>query len=90
MTGESKSLFSVLRSKREFMPEGFRDDDGVWHDGPHRIEFDEALAEIEDAFKRVFLLARVANEGDPWFAEHEGVDAAAIYDQARKVLGMDE
>jgi hypothetical protein len=29
----------------QFVPDGFRDEDGVWHDGPHRTA---ALAELDD------------------------------------------
>ncbi len=36
-----------LRDLRQFIPDGFRDEDGVWHDGPHRIAFDQAVERLE-------------------------------------------
>lgn len=44
---ERESLFHALRQKRDFLPDGFRDEDGVWQDGPHRAEFDSALNDLE-------------------------------------------
>lgn len=47
-SSETRSPIDVLREKADlFVITGFRDDDGVWHDGPHRIEFDIALTNIE-------------------------------------------
>ena len=64
MTSESNALFSVLRQKREFLPDGFRDEDGVWHDGPHREEFDAMVNELSSIVTGLtsYALAGPSNE----------------------------
>jgi hypothetical protein len=49
------SLFAVLREKGQFIPNGFRDDDGVWHDGPHSAEFATTISKLEYGWKRLRL-----------------------------------
>lgn len=40
----------VLLSKiNQFVPSGFRDEDGVWWEGPHRIEAQRAVDDLADA-----------------------------------------
>jgi hypothetical protein len=34
----------------------------------------------------LFTLAAVAHEGDPWYAEQEGLDGEKILDDAQKTL----
>ena len=36
-----------------FVPEGFRDEDGVWHDGPHKSEATVALAALVERNQRL-------------------------------------
>lgn len=45
-TESPKSPIEMIRSKRRFIPAGFRDEDGVWHNGPHQLEFDNALDKL--------------------------------------------
>lgn len=46
-THDVDTLVATLREKADlFVRPGFRDEDGVWHDGPHRIEFDAALHDL--------------------------------------------
>lgn len=40
-------MFEKLRSFARFIPDGFRDEDGVWHEGPHRVEFEATLELLE-------------------------------------------
>lgn len=47
------------------------------------------LPDLREALISMRRLASAADGGDPWYAEHEGIDAAAIYTEARWVLGED-
>jgi DNA repair exonuclease SbcCD ATPase subunit len=50
-SGREKAL-ETLREKADlFVHEGFRDEDGPWRDGPHRIEFYAALAALAAEFR---------------------------------------
>ena len=60
---EIERLVETVRGKRQFIPNGFSDENGVWHDGPHLIEFDAALTR----------LARICEE------QREALDAARAY-----------
>lgn len=46
-----------------------------------------ALRTTRAALLSMRELAAVADNGDPWYAEHEGLDAAAIFAEARAALG---
>lgn len=41
---------------------------------------------LRRALEAVFEVAAVANEGDPWYCEHEGIDAEAAFKLAREAL----
>lgn len=44
----TRSPIGVLYEKADlFVRSGFRDEDGVWYDGPHLAGFDAALADVE-------------------------------------------
>jgi len=52
-------------------------------------ELNKALEEVErlgEALIAMRELAVVANDGDPWYAEHEGVDAGRAFALARAAL----
>ena len=60
---------TTLRAQIEqFVPDGFRDEDGVWHEGPHRRDafaaVDELEAEIERLRERNIRLMELASRGD--------------------------
>jgi hypothetical protein len=61
------SLFSILREKGQFIPGGFRDEDGEWHDGPHSAEFAKALSQLEHAVREAYH--RRVPETDRWFCQ---------------------
>ncbi len=44
---------------------------------------------LRDALITMRTLALCANEGDPWYAENEGIDSEAIFKQAREALAGD-
>jgi hypothetical protein len=44
------------------------------------------IQRLREALVAMRELAAVAHNGDPWYAEHEGVDAAAIFEQAKQAL----
>jgi hypothetical protein len=78
------SLFSILRSKREFLPDGFRDDDGVWHDGPHQAEFDEAL------FKLFLLLGSLSSFAiAPPYNEASVAARDSVVRRAKEAMGLE-
>lgn len=53
----------VLREKADlFVLSGFRDEDGVWHDGPHCIEFDAALAQLEALVEEASMSVDIGDE----------------------------
>jgi hypothetical protein len=41
---------------------------------------------LEEALRNMTQLAGVSHEGDPWFAEDAGLDAADIFREARAAL----
>ena len=43
-------------------------------------------AELAEALKAIGEVAFVAHEGDPWYAEHEGIDAEIAFAKYRAVL----
>lgn len=45
-----------------------------------------ALEQLRRALEAVFEVAAVANEGDPWYCENEGIDAEAAFVLARAAL----
>lgn len=45
---------------------------------------------LEGALRSMRALASVSTEGDPWYAENSGLDADAIFLQARKALREEE
>jgi hypothetical protein len=45
-----------------------------------------ALVNVAKAAGPLFTLAAVAHEGDPWYAENEGLDAEKILADAREAL----
>lgn len=47
------------------------------------------IDKLEAALRSMRELAAVAHNGDPWYAENEGMDASAIFKQAREALGED-
>ena len=44
------------------------------------------LADAMEALEAMTELAAVAHNGDPWYAEHEGLDASAIFQERRDFL----
>ena len=44
------------------------------------------VVELETALEETYGLAMSANEGDPWYAAHDGLDADAILGRARALL----
>lgn len=65
MTGDA---LTVLRDKMNlFVPSGFRDEDGVWHDGPHQIEFIAALDAVEalvESMREITNTQQATSSGD--------------------------
>ncbi len=49
-----------------------------------------AVKRLSDALRAMRQLAGISTEGDPWYAEHEGIDADAIFKQAKAALGEEE
>ena len=51
---DARKALEMVREKADlFVRVGFRDEDGVWHVGPHRIEFDAALATLTEHLERL-------------------------------------
>jgi hypothetical protein len=86
---------ALLRTKAElFVRPGYRDEDGVWHDGPHRVEFDAALARLAARLEAAECALASAEE---WYDDHvatEGIYDAAMWGNpfhvSRAALAADE
>lgn len=50
----------------------------------------ELIIELTDALQETRQLAAVSYEGDPWFAESDGLDAIGILSRARGTLEIAE
>jgi hypothetical protein len=61
------ALLPLLRKKGQFIPSGFRDEDGVWHEGPHSAEYATALSRIELALREAYR--RKVPDTDRWFCQ---------------------
>ncbi len=51
----------------------------------------QAVAErdkLREALIAMRNLASVSTEGDPWYAERDGIDAEAVFEQARAALAV--
>ena len=49
-------------------------------------DWEADLQRLEEALRNMRTLAAVADGGDPWYAEEEGLDSAAIFAEARVAL----
>ena len=54
------------------------------------LEAEARLGRAVEALKEVLDLAAVAHYGDPWYAEHEGIDAESVLAKGRAVLAEQE
>jgi hypothetical protein len=66
-----------------------RDQPAAWS----QDQVENLLAEndgLRAALRSMRVLAGVAHNGDPWYAENEGLDACAIFKQAREALGEEQ
>jgi hypothetical protein len=51
-----------------------------------RWRLEGELERVTAALQAVFTVAAISHEGDPWYCEHEGVDAEAAFALARAAL----
>ena len=56
-----------------------------WLSG-HGPDLVRLCAELGEALKAIGEVAFVAHEGDPWYAEHEGIDAEIAFAKYRAAL----
>ena len=45
---EGRLPSDALQEFGDYIPQGSRDDDGIWHDGPHRDRFDALCARVAE------------------------------------------
>jgi hypothetical protein len=57
-----------------WIPDGFRDDDGVWHDGPHRLA---ALAALDTLAERAAIARDLAKKVEDGSADP--IDITTLY-----------
>jgi hypothetical protein len=78
---------SVLLAKvTQFVPSGFRDEDGVWWDGPHRLEAQRAIDDLRAVLAaRDQQLADAQGDANHWYetAEAERVETERLQEQLR-------
>ena len=98
--GEEAAMTSsgAIRHERDYLERtietvrNHRDADNCWPQWANIFadEIERLWAERDElrtALEAMRTLAIIADQGDPWYAEHEGLNAAAIYAQARAALG---
>lgn len=78
-------LTLIREALEEFLPDGYRDDDGVWHDGPIQAESLAALARVE---ARLVGLETLADATEDWFCAHHGDEEKRARDAMRDALAV--
>lgn len=81
-----RSAAYTLREAKALHELGVQNHGWYMTEAEHRGVLD-VLVRLEAALRSMRELAAVAHNGDPWYAENEGIEVGPIFEQAREALG---